>query len=76
MWKALRNAFKIPELRERIIFTLLALIVFRLGIYIPIPGINLEAWGEVFKKFGEGAAGGIISFYDVFTGGALRNFSI
>jgi len=76
MWKALRNAFKIPELRERIIFTLLALIVFRLGIYIPIPGINLEAWGEVFKKFGEGATGGIISFYDVFTGGALRNFSI
>lgn len=76
MWKALRNAFKIPELRERIVFTLLALIVFRLGIYIPIPGINLEAWGEVFKKFGEGAAGGIISFYDVFTGGALQNFSI
>ena len=76
MWKALRNAFKIPELRERIIFTLLALIVFRLGIYIPIPGINLEAWGEVFRKFGEGAVGGIISFYDVFTGGALRNFSI
>ncbi|RKX48679.1 MAG: preprotein translocase subunit SecY [Thermotogae bacterium] len=76
MWKALRNAFKIPELRERIIFTLLALIIFRLGIYIPIPGINLEAWGEVFKKFGEGAPGGIISFYDVFTGGALRNFSI
>ncbi len=76
MWKALQNAFKIPELRDRILFTIAALIVFRLGIYIPIPGINIQAWGEAFKRFGEGAAGGILSFYDVFTGGALENFSI
>jgi len=76
VWKALRNAFKIPELRDRILFTIAVLIVFRLGIYVPIPGINLQAWGEAFKRFGESGAGGILSFYDVFTGGALRNFSI
>ncbi len=76
MWKALQNAFKIKELRDRIFFTIAVLIVFRLGIYIPIPGINIMAWAEAFKRFGEGAVGGILSFYDVFTGGALENFSI
>ena len=40
MWNALKNAFKIPELRDRILFTFLALAIFRLGVYIPIPGIN------------------------------------
>ncbi|ABR30834.1 preprotein translocase subunit SecY [Thermosipho melanesiensis] len=76
MWKALRNALKIPELRDRIVFTLLMLIVFRLGIYIPVPGVNLKAWGTAFSQMGTGAAGGLLSFYDVFTGGAFRRFSI
>ncbi len=76
MWQAFRNAFKIPELRDRIIFTFLMLAVFRLGIYIPIPGINLQAWKEMFQGFSGGAAGGLISFYDIFVGGALRRFSI
>jgi len=76
MWKALRNAFKIPELRDRIIFTILALIVFRLGIYIPIPGINLGEWANLFRRFSEGAAGGLVSFFDIFAGGALRRYSI
>ncbi|HDM70459.1 MAG: preprotein translocase subunit SecY [Thermotoga sp.] len=76
MWKALRNAFKIPELRDRIIFTLLALIVFRLGIYIPIPGINLANWARFFESLRGGAVGGLFSFFDVFVGGALRRYSI
>ncbi|ACM23189.1 preprotein translocase subunit SecY [Thermotoga neapolitana] len=77
MWQALRNAFKIPELRSRIIFTFLALIVFRMGIYIPVPGLNLEAWGEIFRRIAETAGvAGILSFYDVFTGGALSRFSV
>jgi preprotein translocase subunit SecY len=76
MWQAFRNSFKIPELRDRIIFTFLMLAIFRIGIYIPIPGINLQAWTELFKGFGGGVAGGIVSFYDVFVGGALRRFSV
>lgn len=77
MWQAFKNAFKIPELRDRIIFTLLALIVFRMGIYIPVPGLNLEAWGEIFRRIAETAGvAGILSFYDVFTGGALSQFSV
>ncbi|OAA30846.1 preprotein translocase subunit SecY [Kosmotoga arenicorallina S304] len=76
MWKALRNAFKIPELRDRIIFTFFALAIFRLGIYIPIPGINIQAWASYFSGISTGAAGGFIGFFDVFTGGALKNFSL
>ncbi|ACB09718.1 preprotein translocase subunit SecY [Thermotoga sp. RQ2] len=77
MWQAFKNAFKIPELRDRIIFTFLALIVFRMGIYIPVPGLNLEAWGEIFRRIAETAGvAGILSFYDVFTGGALSQFSV
>jgi preprotein translocase subunit SecY len=52
------------------------LIIYRLGIYIPIPGINLAEWGNVFRSFQSGAAGGLFSFYDVFAGGALQRFSI
>ncbi len=76
MWTAFKNAFRIPELRDRIIFTLLMLIVYRLGVYIPIPGINLTEWSNVFESFQSGAAGGLFSFYDVFAGGALQKFSI
>src|SRR6056297_88226 len=52
------------------------LIVYRLGVYIPIPGINLTEWSNVFESFQSGAAGGLFSFYDVFAGGALQKFSI
>lgn len=76
MWNALKNAFKIPELRDRILFTFMALAVFRLGVYIPIPGINIQAWSTYFGNLSEGAAGGFIGFFDVFTGGAVEQFSI
>jgi len=76
MWKALQNAIKIPEVRDRIIFTFLMLLVFRLGIYIPVPGINIKAWGEALAQQGGGLTSGVLSFYDVFTGGAFSRFSV
>lgn len=76
MWNALKNAFKIPELRDRILFTFLALAVFRLGVYIPIPGINIQAWATYFGTLSQGGAGGFIGFFDVFTSGAVEQFSI
>lgn len=76
MWNALKNAFKIPELRERILFTFFALAIFRLGVYIPIPGINIQAWATYFGTLSQGGAGGFIGFFDVFTGGAVEQFSI
>lgn len=76
MWNALKNAFKIPELRERILFTFFALAIFRLGVYIPIPGINIQVWATYFGTLSQGGAGGFIGFFDVFTGGAVEQFSI
>jgi preprotein translocase subunit SecY len=76
MFKAFGNIVKIPELRDRVIFTLIALIAFRIGIFIPIPGINMEAWQGALGGVQQGAAGGFIGFFDVFSGGALENFSI
>lgn len=75
MKDAFKNMWKIPELRDRIIFTLLALIAFRVGIYIPIPGIDLSRWEGFIAGLG-GASQGLISFFDVFTGGSLKRFSI
>jgi preprotein translocase subunit SecY len=76
MGNAIKNIFKIPELRDRVIFTILALIAFRIGIFIPIPGINIESWKGALSGLQSGAAGGFINFFDVFAGGALSNFSI
>ncbi len=74
MWKALKNAMQIPEVRDRVIFTFLMLLVFRLGIYVPVPGINIKAWGTALSSQNVGA--GVLSFYDVFTGGAFSRFSV
>ena len=72
MLKSIRNIFAIPDLRKRVIFTLLLLAVYRLGAQIPIPGINAEALFEFFKS----AAGGFLGFVDLFAGRALSRMSI
>jgi preprotein translocase subunit SecY len=54
----------------------LALIAFRVGSFIPIPGINVDAWQAALSTTQNGAAGGFVNFFDVFSGGALKNFSI
>ncbi len=76
MWNALKNSFKIPELRSRIIFTFLMLAVFRLGIYIPIPGINLHEWSSFFENITRGTGGGLFTLFNAFAGGAVRRMSI
>ena len=60
------------ELRQRILFTLGALIVYRLGTYIPIPGINPGALNDIFSQ----NTGGIFGMFDMFAGGALSRMSI
>jgi preprotein translocase subunit SecY len=72
MIEAFKNAFKIPELKTRIIFTLAMVAVYRLGSHVPTPGINAHALSEFFKT----QTGGILGFLDLFSGGALRTFSI
>jgi preprotein translocase subunit SecY len=68
----LANAANIPELRKRIIFTLLMLLVYRIGVQIPTPGINGEALAAFFKQ----NAGTLFGMFNMFSGGALENFSI
>ncbi|MDG3441904.1 preprotein translocase subunit SecY [Nitrospirillum amazonense] len=63
---------KATELKKRLWFTLGALIVFRLGTYIPLPGINVQAFADVFNQ----AKGGILGMFNMFAGGAIERMSI
>ncbi len=66
------NIFRIPELRKRVFFTLAMLVIFRIGTYIPIPGINAVALERLFTQTGAG----LLGFLDLFAGGALRRFTL
>ena len=68
----LASAANIPELRRRVIFTLLMLFVYRMGVQIPTPGINGEALASFFQQ----NAGTLFGMFNMFSGGALENFSI
>ena len=63
---------KAEDLKKRIMFTLLALIVYRLGSYIPIPGIDPVALEKVFER----NVGGILGMFDMFAGGALGRMTV
>jgi len=64
---------KATELKQRIWFTLGALIVYRLGTYIPVPGVDASVMGEMLSQHG---GGGILGMFDMFTGGALRRMTV
>ncbi len=63
---------KATELKKRIWFTLGALIVYRLGTYVPLPGIDAEAFAQLFQQ----QAGGILGMFNMFAGGAVERMSI
>jgi preprotein translocase subunit SecY len=63
---------KATELKKRIWFTLGALIVFRVGTYIPVPGVDASVMAEMMSQHG----GGILGMFDMFTGGALRRMTV
>jgi preprotein translocase subunit SecY len=63
---------KFGDLRRRLTFLLLALIVYRVGSHVPVPGINPDQLTELFK----GQQGGILSLFNMFSGGALSRFSV
>lgn len=66
-----QNIFKIPELKKRILFTLGLLVVYRVGVNVPVPGIDSAALAEIFNRFR-----GVLGIVDLFSGGALERFSI
>ncbi|GHT75908.1 protein translocase subunit SecY [Spirochaetia bacterium] len=67
--------FRVKELRERIIFTVLMLIVFRLGAVLPIPGVNVQELNAYFLSQ-QNSGNAIIDYLDFFAGGAFSNFSV
>lgn len=70
MLEALSNIVKIPELRQRIIFTLIMFAVFRMGTHIPVPGVDPTAIEQLFNN------GSLFGLLDLFSGGAFSKFSI
>jgi preprotein translocase subunit SecY len=67
-----QNIFKIPELKKRILFTLALLIVYRVGVYVPVPGIDSVALASFFAK----AQGTIFGIFNMFSGGAFQKLSV
>ncbi|MEL7654566.1 MAG: preprotein translocase subunit SecY [Bacillota bacterium] len=71
MFKTIAQAWKIADIRKKMIFTLLMLLVFRLGSNIPVPGIDRNILNEVFS-----GNTGLFGLFDLFSGGAFSNFTI
>lgn len=70
MLATLKNAWKIPELRKKIIFTLAMLFVYRLGSFVPVPYINREVISQIVTQ------GGVLGLFDIVSGGNFSNFTI
>ncbi len=70
MIDSFRDAFRLPDLKRRILFTMAVLFIYRLGSHIPTPGIDTVAMAKLFEQ------GGVLGFLDLFAGGALSRFSV
>lgn len=76
MLGAFANCFKIPELKKKIIFTLAIIAAYRVGCYIPTPGVNGAVLGEYFHKMTSSADGSIFGVMNMFSGGALEKATV
>ena len=72
MFETVRNAFKLKEIRSRIMYTLLMLVVVRIGTQLPIPGVN----GSYFSEWFSGNSGSAFGFFDAITGGSFEKMSV
>ena len=73
MFQTIKNAFKTPDVRKRLLYTLLLIVIFRLGCYISVPGVDTLALSEALKQ---SRANGISGLIDLISGGAFSRFSI
>ena len=69
MLSTLKNAFKVKNIRSKILFTLMILVIYRIGAYITVPGINAKALQSV-------SSSGLVSMLNIFSGGGLTNYSL
>jgi preprotein translocase subunit SecY len=72
LFERIRGVFAVPELRQRILYTLFMLLVFRIGVHIPVPGVDAKFFAEALSRMW----GGFFQFLSMFTGGGLRQFSL
>src|SRR5215213_8963707 len=72
MFSWLTNAWRVPELRHRVLFTAMILAFYRLGSWIPVPGVNSSAIDDYFS----GQGGTILGLLNIFSGGALGQFAL
>jgi preprotein translocase subunit SecY len=67
------NSFRVPDIRKKLLFTAAILMIYRIGAFIPAPGINIEAVDEISKQF---AGSNVLGFLNLFSGGSLSRFAI
>jgi preprotein translocase subunit SecY len=72
LWQSLVNAWKLPELRAKVLFTAAMVAIYRFGAHVPVPGIDLDALDDFFSSGGAG----VIGFLDLFSGGALSRVAL
>ena len=72
MFKTIKNAWKTPEVRKKLIYTLILIIIFRLGCFITVPGVDTIALGEQMQS----ATGSLTGLINTISGGAFSNLSI
>lgn len=76
MISAFTDVFKIPELRQRLLFTLAMIVIVRIGASIATPGVNAEVLRQWFLSAADGGQGGVAALFNLFSGGALENCAI
>lgn len=75
MLETFRNAWKIEDLRKKILFTLLMLAIYRLGVFVPIPFVDTGYLNSIIEQGAEQGAG-LLSLFNIISGGAFGNFTI
>jgi preprotein translocase subunit SecY len=70
MLQSLLNAWRLPDLRKKLLFTAMIIAIYRLGCYVPVPGVSVESIKEMFNS------GGVFDFYNLFSGGGLQRVAI
>ena len=75
MFKTIRNAWKIPDLRKKILFTLLIIVIFRFGSVIPVPFLDVESLRQLMETV-NGDGGGMLSYLNMLTGGAFSQATL
>ena len=69
MFKTIINAWKVKDIRTKMLYTLLLIVVYRLGSFIPVPGVDAEALSQLVSQYD------FLNFLDLFSGGPLSQFS-